>query len=182
MAKIAVFLADGFEEIEGLTVVDICRRCRIEVETVSIMETEKVVSSHSIPVLADVKLQDADFSSYDMLVLPGGLKGTQNLEACQVLMEQLDSFYAAGKNISAICAAPSIFGHRGFLKGRNATSYPDFESHLEGAIINHANVEVSDHVITSRGMGTSIDFALAIATVFVGADKAEEIAKQVMYH
>ena len=182
MAKIAVFLAEGFEEIEGLTVVDICRRCRIDVETVSITDDRTVISSHKSPVLADITLDQADFNSYDMLVLPGGLMGTKNLEACDVLTGQLDAFYEAGKNISAICAAPSIFGHRGYLKGRKATSYPDFESHLEGAMVNHANVEVDGHVITSRGMGTSIDFALAIASRFVGADKAEEVAKQVMYH
>ena len=135
MSKIAIFLANGFEEIEGLTVVDICRRCGLTIDMVSITEEKQVMGSHKIPVTADMTLSQVDFEEYDCLVLPGGGQGTKNLEACEVLMQQVDTFYAAGKYIAAICAAPSIFGHRGILQGKRACSYPCFEDHLEGAAV-----------------------------------------------
>ena len=108
MAKIAVMLADGFEEIEGLTVVDICRRCGIEVVTVSVKNDKNIMGSHMIPVIADEIFSDIDFNTIDMIVLPGGKKGTENLEACEPLMEKIDEFYKSDKLIAAICAAPSI--------------------------------------------------------------------------
>lgn len=181
MSKIGVFFAEGFEEIEALTVVDVCRRCGIEVEMVSAYGEEQVLGSHGILVGMDLKFSEADFASYDMLVLPGGGKGTQGLEACEPLMAKVDEFYGAGKYIAAICAAPSIFGHRGILKGRRACSYPAFESHLEGAAVTKGPVEVDGKVITSRGMGTAIDFALAIAEVFCGKDIARDMAEKIVY-
>ena len=120
MSKIAIFLANGFEEIEGLTVVDICRRCGLTIDMVSITEEKQVMGSHKIPVTADMTLSQVNFEEYDCLVLPGGGQGTKNLEACEPLMQQIDAFYASGKYIAAICAAPSIFGHRGILKGKRA--------------------------------------------------------------
>ncbi len=181
MKKIAVFFGTGYEEIEALTVVDICRRCGLEVETVSIMEQPEVTGSHGITVRMDRMFAEADFSGYDMLVLPGGMPGTKHLEAHEGLMAQVDAFYAAGKYIAAICAAPSIFGHRGILKGRRACCYPSFESHLEGAQVTAGPVEVSEHVVTSRGMGTAIDFALTIAEIFCGPEKAREMAEAIVY-
>ena len=181
MKRIAVFFGTGFEEIEALTVVDICRRCGLEVDMVSIMEEAGVTGSHGIRVEMDKVFAQADFSEYDMLVLPGGMPGTKHLEAHEGLMEQIDAFYAAGKYIAAICAAPSIFGHRGILKGRRACCYPSFESHLEGAQVTAGPVEISDHVVTSRGMGTAIDFALAIAGIFCGSGKAQEMAQSIVY-
>lgn len=181
MKRIAIFFAEGYEEIEGLTVVDICRRCGLEIDMVSITEEYPVEGSHGIVVGMDKTLSEVDFDSYDMLVLPGGMPGTKNLEACETLMEQVDAFYKGGRYIAAICAAPSIFGHRGILQGRNACSYPGFESHLEGAEVTAGPIEISDNVITSRGMGTAIDFALAIVSVFEGKDKAEEMAKTIVY-
>ncbi len=181
MAKIAVMLADGFEEIEGLTVVDICRRCGIEVDTISISESRNVMGSHMIPVIADKVFAEADFMEYDMIVLPGGGKGTQNLEACEPLMEKIDEFYRNDRYIAAICAAPSIFGHRGILNGRIACSYPTFESHLEGAVVSRNPAEKSDNVITGRGMGVSIEFALKIAEQFVPAEKVNDVAAAIIY-
>lgn len=182
MKKIAVFLAEGYEEIEALTVVDICRRCGLAVELVSITEDCMVKSSHGVSVEADTIFSQADFAEYDMLVLPGGMPGTKNLEAHEGLMAQIDAFYAAGKYIGAICAAPSIFGHRGILQGKKACCYPSFESHLEGAEVTRGPVEISEHVVTSRGMGTAINFGLAIAGIFVGREKAEEVAEAIVYH
>lgn len=182
MKKIAIFFAEGYEEIEALTVVDICRRCGLTIDMVSITDDKAVRGAHGIDVLMDMTFGEVDFDTYDMLVLPGGGNGTKNLEAFEPLMKQVDAFYAADKYVAAICAAPSIFGHRGMLKGRQACSYPSFESHLEGAEVTAGPVAVSDHVITSRGMGTSIPFALAIVGELCGKDVAEEMAKTIIYN
>ena len=181
MSKIAVFFAEGFEEIEALTVVDLCRRAAIDVVMVSVTGEEMVTSSHNVSVKTDMQLKDVDFSKLDMLVLPGGMPGTLNLEKCEPLMEELDVFYEAGKCISAICAAPSIFGHRGYLEGRKACCYPGFEKELTGAMVSENEVEISDHVITSRGMGTAIPFGLAIVTRFCGKEKADSLSEGIIY-
>lgn len=180
MSKIGIFFGEGFEEIEALSVVDLCRRAQIETEMVSIANTESVMGSHGILVKMDKGIAQADFDSYDMLVLPGGMPGTKNLEACGKLMEKLDAFYAEGKWIAAICAAPGIFGHRGFLKGRRACCYPSFESHLEGAQVSREAVEIDGRVITSRGMGTAIRFGLAIVSVFQGNQAADILSKSII--
>lgn len=181
MSRIAVFFAEGYEEIEALAVVDICRRGGLEVEMVSIADQEEVKGSHGIMVKMDRSLSKADFEAYDMLVLPGGGLGTKNLEACEELMRQVDRFYAEGRYIGAICAAPSIFGHRGILKGRKACCYPSFESHLEGAEVTGGPVEISEHVVTSRGMGTAVDFGLAILGIFRGEECAAQMAETIQY-
>lgn len=181
MNRLAIFLAPGYEEIEALTVVDICRRGGLDIDMVSIAEDRVVQGSHGIAVKVDRLFHEADFEEYDMLILPGGMPGTKSLEAHSGLMEKLDAFYGAGKYIGAICAAPSIFGHRGFLKGRRACCYPSFESHLDGAEVTANPVEISDHVVTSRGMGTAIDFSLAILSLFCGRAKAEDMAGTIVY-
>lgn len=181
MSKIAVFLAKGFEEIEALTVVDICRRAEIEVRMVSIGDSLTVEGSHGIRVMADETFVGTDFDSLDMLVLPGGMPGTVNLEAHEGLMERLDAFYRDGKFVAAICAAPSIPGHRGLLKGRSACCYPGYEDQLEGASISMEPAVRSEHVITGRGMGCAIPFALKITEALCGEEKAAQIAEAIVY-
>ena len=181
MKKIGVFFAEGYEEIEALTVVDICRRCGLGVDMVSVTEELMVTGSHGIGVRMDKGFSSADFQEYDMAVLPGGMPGTKNLEAHEALMAQVDAYYAGGKYVAAICAAPSIFGHRGILKGRRACCYPGMEAHLEGAEVTAGPVEIADNVITSRGMGTAMDFALAIVEVLCGKEKAQEMAEAVVH-
>jgi len=181
MKKLAIFFAEGYEEIEALTVVDICRRCGLTIDMVSVTDSKTVRSAHDIDVCMDMTFDEVDFDSYDMLVLPGGGNGTKNLEAFEPLMKKVDAFFAADKYVAAICAAPSIFGHRGILKGKQACCYPGFESHLEGAEVTAGPVEVAGKVITSRGMGTSIPFALAIVGELCGKDVAEEMAKTIIY-
>lgn len=181
MGRLAVFFARGFEEIEALTVVDICRRGGVETDMVSTSGEREVAGSHGISVITDKTFEEADFGEYDMLVLPGGMPGTKNLEAHSGLMARVDEFYKKGKYIGAICAAPSILGHRGILKGRRACCYPSFESHLEGAEVTSGPVEISGNVITSRGMGTAIDFGLAILGIFAGEDKADGLAEGIVY-
>ena len=181
MSKVYVFLAEGFEEIEGLTVVDLLRRANVETEMVSVMEGKQIKGSHGIKVTADCMFADVDFSDADVLVLPGGMPGTLNLGNHTGLCELLKKHYEAGKMVAAICAAPSVFGELGFLKGRIATCYPGFESKLEGAIVCATKVAVDENVITSRGLGTAIEFALKLIEVLVGLEKSMEIREGIIY-
>lgn len=181
MAKIAVFFGEGYEEIEALTVVDMCRRAKIETQMVSITGRSSVTGSHGIGVEMDLQYEDVDFDSLDMIVLPGGMPGTKNLEAHAGLMSHVDAFNEAGRFLAAICAAPSILGHRGILKGREACCYPGFEKELTDAQVVMNSVAVSDHVITSRGMGCAIDFSLAIITALCGEPVAKELSDAVIY-
>lgn len=179
--KVCVFLADGFEEIEGLTVVDLLRRAEIEVTTVSITGAYTIHGAHKIDVQADKLFEEMNYEEQDMVVLPGGMPGTLNLGTHEGLKVVLEKFYQAEKYMAAICAAPSVFGQYGLLKGRKATSYPGFEEKLEGAVYVEDTVAVSDFVITSRGLGTAIDFSLALIEKLVGTEKAEEISKAIIY-
>lgn len=181
MSKIAVFFGTGYEEIEALTVVDILRRAGETVEMVSITEEKTVAGSHDIAVGMDQTLSEVDFDSVDVLVLPGGMPGTKNLEACEALMAQVDAFVANGKVVAAICAAPSILGHRGHLKGKKACSYPSMESHLEGAEVLQDPAVTDGNLITGRGMGAAIAFGLAILEKLQGKDAADKMADTVVY-
>lgn len=181
MKQVSVFLADGFEEIEGLTVVDILRRAGVQVDTVSITGDKTIHGSHQIDVQADFLFEEMDFSQVDMLVLPGGMPGTRYLMEHKGLRGLLAAHYEQGQYIAAICAAPSVFGGLGFLKGRKACCYPSFEDKLEGAEVVEDKVCVDGHVITSRGMGTAIPFALKLAALLCGEEKAEEIGRSIIF-
>ena len=169
MSKVYVFLADGFEEIEGLTVVDLLRRAGEEVETVSIMGRKMIESSHKIKVEADALFEETDFTEGKMLILPGGMPGTRHLGAYKPLTDMLCDW------------APSVFGDLGILNGKEAVCYPGFEERLTGATIGEGTVSVTDHVITSRGMGTAIDFAAALIARLQDEKKAEEIKASIIY-
>lgn len=181
MSKVYVFLAEGFEEIEGLTVVDLLRRAKIETEMVSIMTTKQVKGSHGIEVSADSMFADHDYTDAALLVLPGGMPGTLNLGNHQGLCELLKKHYAEEKMIAAICAAPSVFGQLGFLNGRVATCYPGFESKLEGAIVCATKVAVDGTVITAKGMGAAIDFSLKLIELLVNKETADEISAGIIH-
>ena len=177
---IAVFFATGYEEIEALTVVDLTRRAGLETWMVSITEERKVTGSHGIEVSMDKTFSEVDFEQVDMIVLPGGMPGTINLEAHEPLMEKVREFDKAGKYISAICAAPTVFGHLGLLKERMACCYPGMEDGLVEAKVSYEKTVVSDHILTSRGMGTAIDFGLQIIARFKGNEEAEEMAAKIV--
>ena len=181
MSKVAVFFGTGFEEIEALTVVDILRRADIETDMVSIMGEKSVTGSHRITVEMDKLLVEIDFDHVDMIVLPGGLAGTNNLEACEPLMQQVDRFVANGKVVAAICAAPRILGHRGHLKGKKACSYPSFEGHLEGAEVLHQPADIDGNIVTGRGMGASVPFGLAILEKLKGKEAAQQMAEKIVF-
>lgn len=179
--KVYIFFADGFEDIEGLTVVDLMRRAGIDIETVSIKDTKEVQTSHGIKLLTDRTFAETDFSDADLLVLPGGMPGTKYLGAYTPLTELLKNFYNNGKKIAAICAAPTVFASLGFLNGRKATAYPSCMEGLEGAITSLESVVVDGNVTTSRGLGTAIDFSLSLIGQLLGEEKAKEIAESVVY-
>lgn len=181
MNRVYVFFATGYEEIEGLTTVDLLRREQIDVTTVSITGKRTVTGSHHIPVVMDCLFEEVDFSKADMLILPGGGAGTKNLESFEPLMQKVDEFVAAGKVVAAICAAPSILGHRGHLKGKKAICYPGFEAALTGATLVEQGAVCDGNIITGRGMGASIDFGLAIVAYLKGKEAAAALQNQICY-
>ncbi len=181
MANVYVFLADGFEEIEGLTVVDLLRRRGIPTRTVSISKDLMVTGSHEISVKADVLFEEAAFEDDAVLVLPGGMPGTLHLGDYKPLTDLLTVWNQKGRLIGAICAAPSVLGDLGILNGKEAVCYPGFEGRLAGAHIGDGAVAVDQNVITSRGMGTAIDFAAALVEKLQGAEAARELKQSIIY-
>lgn len=181
MKKIYVFLADGFEEIEGLTVVDLLRRAGLDTVTVSITGRKEITGSHRIVLHADELFEEADFDDTAMLVLPGGMPGTLHLGEHIGLHQVLTQKMEENCPIAAICAAPSVLGDLGALKGKRAVCYPGFEDRLTGAIVTQNPVEVDGNITTSRGMGTAIPFALAIIEHFQGKEQAEKIGKSIIW-
>ena len=178
--RVAVLIAPGLEEIEGLTVVDLLFRAGIPCDTVAITPERAVTSSHEVTIVCKRSLADEGFSfaDYDMLVLPGGIPGTPNLRACEPLCAELSARAEAGRPIAAICAAPSILAELGLLKGRRATSNPGFQHVLaeQGAdLVADAPVVVDGNVITSQGAGTAMLFALEIVRHYLGDEAVERV-------
>lgn len=178
---VALLLADGFEEIEALTPVDILRRGGIEVKTYSINGDLCVCGTHNIMVDADDVIENLDYESLDAVILPGGMPGADNLENCPDVQEVLDYAFKNGKLMCAICAAPKVLGKFGYLEGKKATCFPGFEECLLGAEPTGARVEVDGNIITSKGMGTAMDFALAILEYMKGKETADKMAVSTMY-
>lgn len=160
--KVAIFLANGFEEVEAISVIDVLRRGEFIVDSISISSQLDVVGAHGISIQADKHFSQAEFNEYDILVLPGGMPGTTNLLEHKKLGELLQDFDSKGKTIGAICAAPIVLGKLGILKNREATCYPGFEEQLIGSRIINKSVVVSDHIITAKGVGVSLEFAMEI--------------------
>lgn len=176
-----VFFAHGFEEIEALTVVDLLRRADIQTKTVSIMEEKLVYGAHGIGVQCDILLKEAEFRTCAMVVFPGGMPGTTNLCNHKDLIEEVQKFYDAGKPVAAICAAPMVLAKAGLFDGHEATIYPGMEDELTGARPVSGNVVKSGQLITSKGPGTAMEFALSLIAELKGQETAEEIQKQLVY-
>ncbi|MGN0505817.1 MAG: DJ-1 family glyoxalase III [Lachnospiraceae bacterium] len=181
MSKVYVFMADGTEEVEVLTVVDLLRRAGIQVTTVSVMEREEIMSSHKIGIRTDELFGVSDYADGDMVVLPGGMPGTTHLKEHEGLSRVLADYERNGRYLAAICAAPSVFGYYGMLDGKRAVCYPGFEEQLTGAVITDERVVRDGQFITSKGLGTAIDFSLELITLLAGKETAEKIAKGVQY-
>lgn len=182
MSKVCMFLADGFEEVEGLSVVDLIRRAKVPMDMISITGSVNITSSHNVRLQADLLAEDADFSQYDMLVLPGGMPGTNHLKASEVVRKELTKAYEAGKVVAAICAAPSVLSDLGFLKGKDGCCYESFEDTLraDGANVLRDDVVVAGNVVTSRGLGTAIPFGLKLVEILCGKEESDRIADAIM--
>lgn len=180
MSKVYVMLAQGFEEIEGLTVVDILRRAKIEVLMISITGKLEVTGSHNITVKADYLFEDIKEQA-DMLVLPGGLPGTNNLKEHKGLEEWIYSYKEENRYLAAVCAAPSVYGQMGILAGKKATCYPGYEDMLLGATSVMEPVVVDGQFITSRGMGTTIEFTLKMVEILQSKENADTLAHKIIY-
>ncbi len=181
MSRIGIFMADGCEEIEGLAVVDIVRRAKMEIVMIAVSGKKEVTGSHGITFLADAAASEMDFEELDGIVLPGGMPGTLRLGEDETVNAVLRRFASEGKLIGAICAAPSVLGAAGILAGKRAACHPGFEEKLTGADVSREEVVVDGNLITSRGMGTAIPFGLAIVRYFSDDDTVEEIRKGLVY-
>ena len=181
MAKVYEFLAEGFEDVEALGVVDVLRRGGVDIKTVSMTESKSVTSAHGIKVEADLMFADCDFDSADMLLLPGGMPGSTNLRDHQGLGKLLLSHHEKGKRLGAICAAPMVFGQLGILKGRKATCYPGFEKFLDGAEYTAALVQEDGNIITGKGPAATFEYAATILAYYRGEQAAKDILKGMMF-
>ena len=174
-------MADGCEEIEGLTVVDIVRRAKMEIVMISITGKREVTSSHQVTFLTDALAAEVDYDTLDGIVLPGGMPGTLNLQADETVNKVIRQFATEGRLVCAICAAPSVLGAADVLEGKWATCHPGFEEKLTGAKVEEKEVVVDGNVITSRGMGTAIPFALEIVRYFADDETVEQVRKGLVY-
>ena len=172
-----VHLAEGFEEIEAITIVDLLRRANIEVKTVSVSSEKSVVGSHGIKIVADLLFEEASYDKCSMIVLPGGMPGAKNLDEHNGLGDKIIEFNNQGKWLAAICAAPLVLGHMGVLLGRDAVCYPGFEEELQGAEVKYDDVCIYENIITSRGPSTAISFALELIEVLSDEYEKDRIKK-----
>ncbi|WP_297328920.1 DJ-1 family glyoxalase III [uncultured Bacteroides sp.] len=175
MGTVYVFFADGFEEIEAFTSVDVLRRADLKVEMISVTPDEIVTGAHGVPVLCDKNIVNCDFFDAELVLLPGGMPGAAALGESEDLRKLLLHFAEKNKPIAAICAAPMVLGKLGLLKGKKATCYPGFEEFLEGAEYTGAILEKDGNILTGRGPGAAMDFALAAVELLKGKEKVQEL-------
>jgi 4-methyl-5(b-hydroxyethyl)-thiazole monophosphate biosynthesis len=180
MKAIYVHLAEGFEEIEAITVIDVLRRAGLNVITVSVTENNVVTGSHKIPVRADILFKDADYEQAEMIILPGGMPGAKNLSEHEGLNNEILNFFKQGKLLGAICAAPMVLGNLGILKGKNVVCYPGFESYLEGANVKQSSVVKDGKIITGRGPGVALQFSLEIVNLLKDEETALKLKKSMV--
>lgn|SRR5574344_223300 len=181
MAKIYEFLANGFEEIEGLAPVDILRRGGIDIKTVSITGSEFVKTSHDVIIKADILFEDANLEDADMLLLPGGMPGSTNLNAHNGVRKALLKQHEAGKRIGAICAAPMVLGSLGLLEGKKATCSPGFQKYLTGAEYTAELFQEAGNIITGEGPAATLPYAYKILSYFIGEDAVTELQEKMQY-
>lgn len=177
-----VFLATGYEEVEALTPVDVLRRAGVEVKTVSIYDTNEVVSAHGVSIKADMTLNEVKWQNAQMLVLPGGLPGSTNLNDCEELRAAIKAHCDAGRWTAAICAAPLVLGGLGLLNGRHATCYPGFEKYMEGADYTAELCTKDGNIITGEGPAASLAFAYALLEALQGEGAADQLKEGMMYN
>lgn len=178
--KTVVFLANGFEECEALIVVDILRRAGIETITASIMNRLEICSSRNITIKADVFAEDIDYRDVNLIYLPGGRIGIENLGKSKIVLDKCQEF-AKDKMLAAICAAPSILANLGLLEGKRATCHPDFEEYMHGTSLTYESVTLDGNIITGQGLGATFEFAFELVNMVAGQDKVFQLKKAICY-
>jgi len=177
-----VFLfAEGFEELEAIAPADILNRSGKDVKFVSVTENKTVKGAHGFSYLCDMTVSELKLEDIEMLVLPGGGKGVENLDSFDGLDGLLEYCMNNGKYVAAICAAPSLLGKRGWLEGKRAVCYPGFEKYLTGAEYVDSPVVESENIITSKAAGTAVDFGLVLSRILSGAETSEGVRKAIFY-
>ena len=180
MNQVFIQLAEGFEEIEAVTIIDVLRRAEIEVITVSITGKSFVRGAHNIVIQADTLFEDVNFDDGSMIILPGGMPGAKNLNEHKGLKNQILAYESSGKFLGAICAAPMVFGNLSIFKGRKAVCYPGFEKYINDADIQKIPFVVDERIITGRGVGAALKFSLEIVKIVKGVDIAERLRQAML--
>ena len=181
MKTVYAFLADGMEEVEALMVIDLLRRTKqLNVVTVSIKEELMIESSHGIRLFADKNIDEIDFEQGDCIFLPGGMPGTTNLSQCKVLADEILKYNSEHKLLTAICAAPSIYGQLGLLKDKKATCYPSFADKMDCKEYGGSVVK-DDNFITANGLGAALELGLEIIDTMLNGEEAEKVANAIQY-
>lgn len=183
MKKVAMFIVEGFEEVEGLTVVDYLRRVGVNIDMISVKDETIVNGAHNIQIKADRLFKDINgISDYDMYVLPGGSVSAKLMRGEQKLLDFIKSAFDAGKDVAAICAAPTVLYDAGILQGKNITSYPGvFRDGQKGFNYVEENVVIDGNLITSRGPAIAVHFALALVEYIAGEKRRKELEKELLY-
>jgi len=180
MNQVTVHLAEGFEEIEAVTIIDVLRRAGIDLIIVSITGKSVVKGSHNIELKADLLFEEVDYSKGDMIILPGGMPGSKNLNEHEGLKFQIIEYQKNEKYIAAICAAPIVLGNLGILNGKNVVCYPGYEANLVGAKIQTVSCITDKNIITGRGVGAALKFSLEIVRILSGEELAEQLRKAML--
>src|SRR5574344_42753 len=175
------FLAEGFEEIEALAPVDVLRRGGLEVHTVSVTGNIMVTSSHGVTVKSDVLFENVDFSNASLLLLPGGMPGSVNLNNHDGVKAAVLNHYKSGKLVGAICAAPMVLGGLGILKGKKATCSPGFEKYLDGAEYTSALCTVDGNVVTGKGPAATLPYSYTLLGILTDEDKKRTIEHKMQF-
>lgn len=179
MPNVAVILADGFEEVEAIAIIDVLRRAAVEV-VIAGLHTGPIASARKVRIMPDTTIDTITADAFDMVVLPGGQPGSDNLNADERVRKLVQDFNRKGKLTGAICAAPYVLGNAGILKGKHATAYPTYKDKLGGAVYEEKMVVEDGNVITSRGPGTALCFGLALAERLAGKEKARRIGESML--
>ena len=173
-----LFLADGFEIIEAMDPLDMLTRAGVEVKTVGVTG-DYVTASCGVAVKADISVSEVSYDDIEAVILPGGMPGTVNLENSEAVQDAVDNANVQGAYVCAICAAPSILGHKGILSGKEATAFPVFENDLEGATLSDSYVVTDGNIITARGAGVATEFGLEIVKALVSEEESERVRKTI---
>ena len=169
-----MYFANGFEETEAIASLDVIRRAGIDIRTVGV-GSKQITGSHNITVVCDMDIEEATFTGLDGIILPGGMPGTLNLDESERVNEAIEFCSSNGKLLAAICAAPMIYGKRGLLSGKSAVCFPGFEEYLEGAKVSDKYVVTDGNIITAKGMGSAVEFGLAVVSYFKGAGTGDKL-------